>query len=343
MIRLTAVIEIDGQAPRALTHESNARSVIIGRDGSADFQIPLSTISRQHVRISATDNVYVIEDLGSTHGTLVNGRKLDKGEKKLLRNGDVIELTKAKITTSIEEQKVASADPSEGTQALAARAVQGILGRLGEAQGEGPFFRVIAGPDEGARYALAGTQTEWTFGRSKDCEFVLNDPNVSRRHAQVKKDWNGFTIGDLGSKNGVIINEKPIQKPRRLKDHDEIIVGPVKMVFIDPDAELLAALKDVPGFGLDEPESMDESPSHVGAPTEGGETPADGGPPPPDAEGGPGEAAIPPAPVAAEPDLTSIDPELLRPAAGKSVEWVIILTVGVVVVGAASLLVFLLV
>src|SRR5262249_31136165 len=159
--------EIEGQAPRALTHESNARTIVMGRDSSADFQIPLSTISRQHARISETDHVYILEDLGSTHGTLVNGRKLDKNEKKVLRNGDIIELTKAKITANIEEEKVASVEPGEGTQAIAARAVQGILGRLGEAQNDGPFFRVIAGPDEGARYPLTGTTSEWSLGRSK--------------------------------------------------------------------------------------------------------------------------------------------------------------------------------
>lgn len=60
MIRLNAVIEIEGQAPRALAHESTAQAIILGRDGSADFQIPLSTISRQHARIAEADGLYVI-------------------------------------------------------------------------------------------------------------------------------------------------------------------------------------------------------------------------------------------------------------------------------------------
>ena len=82
MIRLTAVIDIEGQAPRALTHESNARSIVIGRDPSADFQLPLSTVSRHHARISEVDNVYTLEDLGSTHGTAINGKVITKGEKR---------------------------------------------------------------------------------------------------------------------------------------------------------------------------------------------------------------------------------------------------------------------
>lgn len=332
MIRLTAVIEVDGQAPRALTHESNARAIVLGRDGSADFQIPLSTISRQHVRITETDGVYVIEDLGSTHGTMVNGKKLDKGEKKVLRNADVIELTKAKITASIEEEKVASVELGEGTQAIAAKAVQGILGRLGQERSEGPFFRVIAGPDEGARYSLSGTQQEWAMGRSKDCEFVLNDPNVSRKHAIVKKDWNGFTIQDLGSKNGVLVNDKLIGKPRRLKDRDEVTVGPVRMVFIDPDAELMDALKDVPGFAMDDPQENDGDPSLLGAPGDeaaGEAAMAEG-------EVAVAEAQEPePVQMPDEPDYGAIDPDLLATTPNKlPIEWIVIGGVALLIVGA---------
>jgi pSer/pThr/pTyr-binding forkhead associated (FHA) protein len=268
VIRLVAVIEIEGQAPRALQHESSHRRIIIGRDASADFQIPLPTISRQHVRITEADSVYTLEDLGSTHGSALNGRKLRRNDKKVLRDGDVIELTKAKITCTIESEKIVSSEPGEGTQAIAARAVQGILGRLGDAQDEGPFLRVLNGPDEGVRFPFVGALSEWTLGRSKECEFILNDPNVSRRHAQVKRDWNGFVVHDLGSKNGVQVNDRLVRKPRRLQDQDEITVGPVKLVYVDPNADLMAALKDVPGFETEEQveaEGLEQDPSPMGA------------------------------------------------------------------------------
>jgi pSer/pThr/pTyr-binding forkhead associated (FHA) protein len=343
VIRLTAVIDLEGHAPRALTHEFNNRSVTIGRDSSADFQIPLSTISRQHTRISEADGVYVLEDLGSTHGTLVNGRKVGKGEKKVLKDGDIIELTKAKITCNIEVQKIASAEPGEGTQAIAQRAVQGILGRLGDAKGDGPFLRVLTGPDEGVRFPFVGTLTEWSLGRSKECEFILNDPNVSRRHATVKKDWNGFVIHDLGSKNGVLINDKHIKKAKRLKDHDEITIGPVKLVFIDPDADLLAALKGVPGFELEESgelEDMPNDPSHLGAPGLGAD-PAAVTLGVPGAEGGPaGEGGVGASPMGEEPEASfdAIDPTLLyQEKPGTPVEWIFV-GVGVLVLVVAVVL-----
>ena len=324
MIRLTAVIEVEGHAPRALTHESNARAIVLGRDPTSDFQLPLSTISRQHARISAADNIYTIEDLGSTHGTAVNGKRIDSGQKRVLRHGDIIELTKAKITCSIESEKVASADPGEGTQAIAARAVQGILGRIGEAKSDGPFLRVLNGADENTRFALTGPVAEWSIGRSKDCECVLNDPNVSRRHALVKKDWNGFIIQDLGSKNGVLINDHKIARTRRLRDSDEITIGPIKLVFVDPDADLLAALKGVPGFDVDDSaaESLDENaqfaePRASGIPFMPGE--ADGSLPEPNN------------PDSQEDDLADIDPGLLaNTRINPLTDWLILGVIGAV-------------
>ncbi|MEO1172196.1 MAG: FHA domain-containing protein, partial [Myxococcota bacterium] len=292
-------------------------------------------------RIFENDNVYVIQDLGSTHGTVVNGKPIGKNAKKVLRDGDIIELTKAKITCSIEDQPTLEAAPGEGTKAIAARAVEGILGRMGDARSEGPYFRVLNGADEGARLPLNGSISEWSMGRSKDCEIVLNDANVSRRHALVKKDWQGFTIEDLGSKNGVIVNDHTIKKPRRLKDRDEITVGPVKLVYIDPNADLMSALAGVPGFELDESndvEDLDEDASVMGVPEENGADPFA------ENEGEPsmlGEGLDGPDPIdPMDEEPPDIDPALLEPVAqGRgAIEWVIVGIVGLLLIGAAILL-----
>ncbi|MBT6492898.1 MAG: FHA domain-containing protein, partial [Deltaproteobacteria bacterium] len=194
MIRLTAVISLEDDRRQALTYESSAQALVMGRDESSDFQLPVSTISRQHARIFETDGVYLIEDLGSTHGTVVNGNPLEKGDKVILRDGDIIELTRAKITCAIEIEDLDRPDPMEATQAIAARAVQGILGRLQNDDDSGPYFRILSGVDEGKRLLLASPVTEWYMGRAQECELMLNDKNVSRKHALVKKDWNGYTI-----------------------------------------------------------------------------------------------------------------------------------------------------
>ena len=332
MIRLTAVIEQEGQAPKALTHESSSRSIIIGREPTCEFQLPLSTVSRQHARILEEDGVYTIEDLGSTHGTQVGDRPLTAGQKRVLRSGDNIVLTRAKITCTIEEERDDAVPAGEATQAMAARAVQGILGRLGDAKQEGPYLRILVGVGEGSRFVLHGG-SEWALGRSSDCECVLGDANVSRRHAVVKRDWNGFTIHDLGSKNGVLINDRRISRPRRLRDQDEITIGPMRLVFVDPDAELLAALKDVPGFGVEEAESeeLEMAPELDGAAPLGlDEPPSDALP-----SGDPEEEA---AEAEAE-ALTNLDPELLEnPEPQVKLDGLILAVVGLVILVAGFVL-----
>jgi pSer/pThr/pTyr-binding forkhead associated (FHA) protein len=356
MIRLTAVIELEGQGRRALTHESSSKLVVIGRDASADFQIPLTTVSRQHARIAETDNVYVFEDLGSTHGSLINGKKLSKGEKKVLRDGDIIELTKARITCNIQVDKLVESDSGENTRMIADKAVAGILGRLGDGTGDGPYFRILNGSDEGEQLKFTDTGNEWNLGRSKDCEFVLNDANVSRKHAVVVKDWNGYMIQDLGSKNGVVVNDRKIGKPHRLKDADEITIGPIKLLYIDPNAELMAALADVPGFESEipeeEPEELEDHPSVMGAPADGsgGEGAADVDVEYALGDGVDGDLDDPEAMAAAGPgagaaghdEYASIDPDLLKTEESRfPTEWVVVGAVGLLIVSCVMLLVFL--
>ena len=76
------------------------------------------------------------------------------------------------------------------------------------------------------RYVLDGPRA--TIGRSKSVECVLRDPNVSRRHAELRRSESGdWTIVDLGSTNGVKVNGRRVDlhpaQPRRPgdgRDHD---------------------------------------------------------------------------------------------------------------------------
>jgi pSer/pThr/pTyr-binding forkhead associated (FHA) protein len=161
---------------------------------------------------------------------------------------------------------------------------------------------------------LASPLTQWTIGRSTDCECMLDDVNVSRRHALLKKEWSGFVVEDLGSKNGVLVNDVRIRKRRRLNNEDELTIGPVRLVFIDPDADLLDALKNVPGFEVEDvaEESVSEKrPEPLHAPLAEG---------PADLLGEEG-----PEPMADDEDsLADLDPSLLEEAPQKArVEWLI--------------------
>lgn len=59
----------------------------IGRDFGNQIRLPDTEVSRQHAVINAKDNMWLIKDLGSTNGVIVNGKKV---EHALLKNGDSI-------------------------------------------------------------------------------------------------------------------------------------------------------------------------------------------------------------------------------------------------------------
>jgi hypothetical protein len=68
------------------------------------------------------------------------------------------------------------------------------------------------------------------LGRSRECDIVLGDSNVSRRHAEIRPgDQGGWTVADLGSTNGVRVNGRAISGATAIESGDEIDLGTVRV------------------------------------------------------------------------------------------------------------------
>jgi Protein of unknown function (DUF3662)/FHA domain len=80
------------------------------------------------------------------------------------------------------------------------------------------------------RTAMLGPQGG-VIGRSRDADFVLSDPNVSRHHAEVRPSGGSWIVRDLGSTNGVKVNGRRIQGPQSLKHRDTIELGTSRVTF----------------------------------------------------------------------------------------------------------------
>lgn len=255
-VKLQVVMSIPGKDPREFEYEFDQDKISIGRDQQNDIQVPLSTVSRAHCILSNDNREWYLEDLKSTHGTRHNGKPVGAGGKKLLRDGDVIEMVHFRITFHQAGQR--SQDYSvEKTEALARKMVEEVLAQIGNGGDETPYLRVMNGPEEGKKLPIGPDVAEAVIGRGTDCDFQINDANVSRRHAMIRRDWNEITIEDAGSKNGVVVNERRITKPTALRDADEIMLGAMKLTFIDPSAKFLGKLDDIPAF-QDQPTSAEQ-------------------------------------------------------------------------------------
>jgi hypothetical protein len=69
-----------------------------------------------------------------------------------------------------------------------------------------------------------------TIGRLPECEIKLDDPNVSRRHAELAPSGDSFLVRDLGSTNGTKVNGIRVTE-RLLEDGDEVVLGNTRLRF----------------------------------------------------------------------------------------------------------------
>lgn len=88
-------------------------------------------------------------------------------------------------------------------------------------------------------------KTQWplakavmVIGRETDSDVQIDDRQVSRRHAQITQTDHGYTLHDLGSKNGTYLNGEVVtQEPRLIRNGDEVSIALcAKLTFIEDDA-----------------------------------------------------------------------------------------------------------
>ncbi len=92
------------------------------------------------------------------------------------------------------------------------------------------------GAEAGRRWPLLRNRP-LTVGRSDDCDIVLSDRQVSRIHARITWQGDGYQVEDLGSKNGTHVNGKEVQGPEPLCDGDELQIAlRFKLAFVDAGA-----------------------------------------------------------------------------------------------------------
>jgi Protein of unknown function (DUF3662)/FHA domain len=80
----------------------------------------------------------------------------------------------------------------------------------------------------GRRNVLSGSRV--VLGRSREADIVLQDPNVSRRHAELRREEGGWEIVDLGSTNGIKVNGRRVGN-QPLQPGDQITIGVTDLTF----------------------------------------------------------------------------------------------------------------
>ncbi|MBS0599021.1 MAG: FHA domain-containing protein [Proteobacteria bacterium] len=204
------IISIDGVVVKEalLTKDRST----IGRRPYNDVVIDNLAVSGEHALIQMVGDTAVLEDLGSTNGTFVNGRAV---RKQTLADGDVIEIGRCAVRYQVHVGTVAGAPAAE---------VEGLESDLASLPvppaGRGARVRVLTGAARGRELWL--TKPVTTIGRRG---FAV---------AAIRRSTHGFELAHvegahIPSVNGVSVDGGPIA----LQNRDQIVMGAVRLEYLD--------------------------------------------------------------------------------------------------------------
>jgi len=110
-------------------------------------------------------------------------------------------------------------------------------------QNETPLLLAYEGPLGGMSWPI---DRHLMIGRESTCDIVIDDRQVSRRHAEIKiDDQHEISVDDLDSKNGTYVNGVMIDRGKKLHDGDEVKIALIqRFVFVSSDATI--PLEDFP-------------------------------------------------------------------------------------------------
>ena len=243
------------------TYPLEGDEIFIGRETDNTLQIDSPGVSRKHARLIFQNNQYLLEDLGSSNGTFVNGERISIPWP--LNNGDIISLGKmiqleyqvalppVSMTmieselplaggTVIEEVSQQTPIPTQ-LPATPARPIQPpVEPQMTMIGQEMPVPQKVTPPQ--LIVAIAGqalktyslSKDRVTIGRAEDNEIVIDSQIVSRHHAYLECVQDAYLLNVLPEVgNPVLFDGRPLTASRKLRNGDILRIGsldPGKMV-----------------------------------------------------------------------------------------------------------------
>lgn len=252
----------------AKTMLGQTKIVTIGRQTGISLLIDHASVSRRHAEISYSNGQYILRDAGSSNGTFVNKTRLPAGATHVLQMGETVSFGKVAYVflreeplpaaktqatmlskTRLAEHATGFYDPS--VHDIAPDSSQPLLNTDGSLLLPGareaiPAANLAALKTAPALVAILQGRPQMcslkvgkvmSLGRTRQCEIVLPDISVSRKHAEIFYGGDGFYLRDLGGSNGVVVNRARIDNPYRLVHGDRLQIGGVTLFFLQPELQ----------------------------------------------------------------------------------------------------------
>lgn len=121
-----------------------------------------------------------------------------------------------------------------------------------------PTLEIIRGMNAGQRFEVSGR--ECVIGREMTCQVVIPSRTVSRQHARILDESDGYYLEDMRSVNGTAVNGRKIERRTRLHESDRIAIFDTVLRFHENDQAAAPSPKSP-----DRPEKTTEAPPAAGA------------------------------------------------------------------------------
>ena len=209
----------------------------VGRE-ACDVLVMDPTVSRRHARIDVGPGGVAVTDLGSSNGTLADGKPLTPQQPASLSENSVLRFGNASFTivgVAVTARGLLPGQEAPSPAPAEPQAAKGVLPPSpgpASAPSEPPVARLKPVGPNTQEVPIAVGKT--TIGRRADNAVALSgDPYVSGHHAEILCDATGCYLIDVGSKNGSIVNGERLEPGRKqlLLDGDEVKLGQTSFVF----------------------------------------------------------------------------------------------------------------
>jgi FhaA, N-terminal domain/FHA domain len=167
---------------------------------------------------------YLLEHARRERIALLTRPKIEFETDDALRLGEFG--IQARLVRSAEEEDSEAPIQGDHGHTMVYSASSRISGQLAESDPRRPGARLRVD----GRTSVLGSGGA-VLGRSREADVHVDDPNVSRKHAEVRPSGASWTVRDLGSTNGVKVNGRRIQGPQSLKRGDVIELGTARVTF----------------------------------------------------------------------------------------------------------------
>jgi len=214
----------------------------IGRKSENTIHIDNMAVSSHHARVVLVGNKAIFEDMGSTNGSVINGRQVTK---HVLRHGDQIIMGKHElifVDTSMGELPTQPEPEAEGEGDMEKTMVLTAQGRMNAFGSAEPVsnkpslpmasVQILSGPQAGKTIDLTGSIT--SIGKGEGCKIVVKGLTVGKQASVITRRPTGYHITHLEGLSRTKVNNDSISdEPRILKDGDIITLSDMKMEFFN--------------------------------------------------------------------------------------------------------------